>query len=175
MVFSGWIWTKWYPKTHFPIEICHYHWNLTAGSATLLQLTALDDILLTDCHQPVADLELQELKPPSDHQSSSNTGSSNEKFVRRSTRKRKRPDWLAINSDPVEAPAIKDKKLIRKSPNGSPIKLFCLNFLWSPRLFWTADSVARFVHLFWPSVIKLLENAGFLHAIFVDIKAKGCF
>ena len=70
-------------------------------------------------------MELQELKPPSDHRSSSNTVSSNEKFVRRSTRKRKRPDWLALNSDPVETPAIKNKKLIRKSPNGSPIKLFC--------------------------------------------------
>ena len=125
MVFTGWIWTKLDPKTYFPVEICHYHWNLPAGSATLLQLAALDDILLTDCNQPVTDLELQELKPPSDHQLSSNTDLSNEKFVRRSTRKRKRPDCLGINSDPIETPAIKNKKSIRKSPNGSPIKLFC--------------------------------------------------
>ena len=65
------------------------------------------------------------MKHPNDHQSSSNTDSSNEKFVRRSTRKRKRPDWLAINSDHGGAPAVKDKKLVRKSPTGSPVKLFC--------------------------------------------------
>ena len=129
MVFTCWIWTKWYQNTYFSVEIGHCHWNLPAGSATLLQPTTLDDILLTDCNKPVVDLELQELKPPSDHQSSSNTDSLNEtddqKFVRRSTRKRKRPDCLGINSVPVEAPAIKNKKSIRKSPNGSPIKLFC--------------------------------------------------
>ena len=90
-----------------------------------LELTALDDILLTDCNQPVADLELQELKQPNDQQSSSNTVSSNEKFVRRSTRKRKRPDMLVINSDRDVAPAVKDKKQIRKSPKRSSIKLFC--------------------------------------------------
>ena len=90
-----------------------------------LELTALDDILLTDCNQPVADLELQELKQPNDQQSSSNTVSSNEKFVRPSTRKRKRPDMLVINSDRDVAPAVKDKKQIRKSPKRSSIKLFC--------------------------------------------------
>ena len=95
------------------------------GETEPLEITALDDILLTDCNQPVTDLELQELKQPNDQQSSSNTVSSNEKFVRRSTRKRKRPDVLGINSDHDVAPAVKDKKQMRKSTNGSPNKLFC--------------------------------------------------
>lgn len=90
-----------------------------------LQLTALDDILLTDYNQPVADSELLELKQSIHYQSSSPANSSNEIFVRRSTRKRKRPDWLVIHSDNDETPTFNDKRPARESPNRSPIRLFC--------------------------------------------------
>ena len=98
------------------------------------QLAVVDDILLTDCnqpfadiHRPVADLELQELKPVRQNSdgSSSNVASSNEHYVRRSTRKRKRPDWLSIYSENDREPTPKAKRLFRKSPNGSPVKMFC--------------------------------------------------
>ena len=88
------------------------------------QLTTLDDVLLTDCNRPVADLELQEMKENIEP-SSSGMDSSNENFIRRSTRKRKKPDWLAINADRDRLSATKDRRLMRKSPNGSPVKFFC--------------------------------------------------
>ena len=91
------------------------------------QLALVDDILLTDCNQPVADLELQELKAVRQNSdgSTSNVDSSNEHYVRRSTRKRKRPDWLSIYSENDREPTPKAKRLFRKSPNGSPVKMFC--------------------------------------------------
>ena len=91
------------------------------------QLTVVDDILLTDCNQPVADIELQELEAVQQNSdgSSSNVDSSNEHYVRRSTRKHKRPDWLAINADNDIETATNEKRLFRKSPNGSLVKMFC--------------------------------------------------